>query len=231
MDKRERKFLLLQINDSTFPIGAYSHSYGLETYIQKELVDSPESAYEYIKNKIAYSLSSTELLSARIAYELALEGKTEKLKELEEILRASRVPKEIREAGDKLGSRFIKTVSSFDLDYENPVFAEFIKQRKNEPVFYPVAYGVFCASVGIGIREALENYLYAQTSSMVTNSVKSIPLSQTDGQKILIRLIGEFDSVIDEVIKLSEEDLCRTTPGFDLRSMEHEKLYSRIYMS
>ena len=32
----KKEFLILQINDSLFPIGSYSHSYGLETYIQKE---------------------------------------------------------------------------------------------------------------------------------------------------------------------------------------------------
>ena len=34
MDLQEwrKKFLLLQVNDALFPIGAYSHSYGLETY-------------------------------------------------------------------------------------------------------------------------------------------------------------------------------------------------------
>ena len=33
MDKKS-KFLLLQVNDALFPIGGYSHSYGLETYIK-----------------------------------------------------------------------------------------------------------------------------------------------------------------------------------------------------
>ena len=31
-------FYLLQVNDALFPIGGYSHSYGLETYIQKGIV-------------------------------------------------------------------------------------------------------------------------------------------------------------------------------------------------
>ena len=44
-DLREwrKKFLLLQVNDALFPIGAYSHSYGLETYIQKNLLSDRKS--------------------------------------------------------------------------------------------------------------------------------------------------------------------------------------------
>ena len=45
-------FILLQINDSLFPIGAYSHSYGLETYIQKNLVNDMDSAYEYLESNL-----------------------------------------------------------------------------------------------------------------------------------------------------------------------------------
>lgn len=33
----EKQFYLLQVNDALFPIGGYSHSQGLETYIQREL--------------------------------------------------------------------------------------------------------------------------------------------------------------------------------------------------
>ena len=35
MTEGTAKFFLLQVNDALFPIGGYSHSYGLETYIQK----------------------------------------------------------------------------------------------------------------------------------------------------------------------------------------------------
>ena len=32
-----------------FPIGSYTHSYGLETYIQKNLIKNSNDVYEYIK--------------------------------------------------------------------------------------------------------------------------------------------------------------------------------------
>ncbi len=35
---------LLQINDSMFPIGSFTHSYGLETYVDKGLVNNNETA-------------------------------------------------------------------------------------------------------------------------------------------------------------------------------------------
>ncbi len=49
MDLQEwrKKFLLLQVNDALFPIGAYSHSYGLETYIQKNLLTSLDDVWEF----------------------------------------------------------------------------------------------------------------------------------------------------------------------------------------
>ena len=56
MTEQEKQFLLLQINDALFPIGGYSHSYGLETYIQKELVSDEESAAEYIRNNLRFSV-------------------------------------------------------------------------------------------------------------------------------------------------------------------------------
>ena len=52
----ELNFYLLQINDALFPIGAYSHSQGLETYIQREIVHDEAAAKEYIHHKIRWNL-------------------------------------------------------------------------------------------------------------------------------------------------------------------------------
>ena len=48
----EKLFYLLQVNDSLFPIGGYSHSQGLETYIQKGIVCDEKTAEEYILQKL-----------------------------------------------------------------------------------------------------------------------------------------------------------------------------------
>ena len=112
MDKKKeiRRFFLLQVNDALFPIGGYSHSQGLETYIQQGRVHDEKTAAEYISKKLKLNLACTDLLGVRLAYEYALKEEVDALDTLEEILGASRIPMEQREASRKMGSRFTKTI-------------------------------------------------------------------------------------------------------------------------
>ena len=198
----EKQFYLLQVNDALFPIGGYSHSQGLETYIQRGIVHDVDTAREYITHKIKWNLAYTELLAARLAYEAAEKKDLKELLYLEELLEASRIPMEQREAARKMGSRFAKTIEKLGLSIsENGIFREYL------------------------------HYLYAQTSAIVTNCVKTIPLSQTSGQQLLSGCYGEFDEILKDVMTRSEEDMCLFAPGFDIRGIQHEKLYSRLYMS
>ena len=228
----DKLFYLLQVNDSLFPIGGYSHSQGLETYIQKGLVHDEKTAEAYILQKLRWSLTYTDLLAVRLAYEAAAEGELAKLIQLETILEASRLPAEQRDASRKMGSRFVKTVEKLGLaELEGGIFPAYLAERKSRGMNHCVVYGVFCGVLGVSLEETLAHYLYAQTSAMVTNCVKTIPLSQTAGQKILAGFYGCFREILDRVMRLTEDDLCLSAPGFDVRGMQHEKLYSRIYMS
>ena len=114
MDREQeiRRFFLLQVNDALFPIGGYSHSQGLETYIQQGSVCDEKTAAEYIHKKLRFALAYTDLLAVRLAWELADQNDADGLDELEEILGASRIPFEQREASRKMGSRFVKTIEN-----------------------------------------------------------------------------------------------------------------------
>ena len=228
----EKQFYLLQINDALFPIGGYSHSQGLETYIQRGLVHDEDTAREYITNKIKWNFEYTELLAARLAYEAAEKKNLKGILRLEELLEASRIPMEQREAARKMGSRFAKTIEKLELPIsESGIFRKYLDARKGKTVNHCCIYGIFCAEMQIPLEEALSHYLYAQTSAIVTNCVKTIPLSQTSGQKLLSGCYGEFEMILKDVMKKREEDLCLSAPGFDIIGIQHERLYSRLYMS
>lgn len=75
----DKLFYLLQVNDALFPVGGYSHSQGLETYIQKGIVHDEKSAKEYVIHKLKWNLAYTELLAVRLSYAYARENDLEGL--------------------------------------------------------------------------------------------------------------------------------------------------------
>ena len=120
---------------------------------------------------------------------------------------------------------------STDINYKNNNFVDYVNKSKNNLPTHTVADGTFCQSVGIPREKAIEGFLYSYTSSTITNCVKSIPLSQNQGQQLLCKCYDTFEEVISKLDKLTIDDLCLSTPGFDIRCMQHENLYSRLYMS
>ncbi len=233
MDQNNLKshFLLLQINDALFPIGGYAHSYGLETYIQKGIVHDLKTAGDYIRCRLTQSFAWTDLLAVRLSYQAAAGEDYKALDRLENVLEASRIPSEQREASRKLGSRFVKTIRHMGLGLPYRYFDKYVEIRQGKTTCHPCAYGVLCASAGISPSQAMSAFLYAQTSAMVTNCVKTIPLSQSDGQQLLASMYDLFEDIMKNTLNAGEEMLGLSAPGFDLRGIQHEYLYSRLYMS
>ena len=112
---------------------------------KRELYMMPLLRKDILKNKLRYTFLYTDLLAVRIAYDAAASKDLKKLDELEDILEASKVPKEIREASQKLGSRFVKTLMGMKSDWDTEIFHQYLEQRRGKSICHPCAYGVFCA--------------------------------------------------------------------------------------
>ena len=228
--QEEALFLLLELNDALFPIGAYAHSYGLETYVQKGLVHDSKTAASWLYAYISGSFLYSELLAVRLAYEgFAEDEGIEGLLQLEKELGAAKIPREPREALQKLGRRLAKNVQKIKLPFEEK-FAAYIKEAKDSCT-HPVCYGALAAALHLPERQALLHYYYAQLSALINTCVKLIPLSQTDGARLVASFRTKYSDIIDGVFAADEDDLCLASPGIDIRAMQHEVLYSRLYMS
>lgn len=219
----------MQINDALFPIGGYIHSYGLETYIQKNKITNSKQAEAYMIQSLKNNFLYTELLAVSLAFDAVRNQDVNKLIRLDELLTAIKVPAELRVASNKLGIRLSKMIESLGLTHKSPILAQYMAQ--SQQLHHSVVYGALVATTELEKNETLEFFIYRAASSMVTNCVKIIPLSQTVGQQILYHLYELLDEIVVACKELTLDDLGRSMPGMDIAAMQHEILYSRLYMS
>ena len=223
---------LLHIADPTLPIGGYSHSNGLETYVQKGLVNSTETAALFLNNMLSSSILHNDAAYVRLAYEAMKEKDSyERIVVLDEECSAMKSPREIREASHKLGTRLLKIFieEGQKCDFLTK-FGDYV--TKNISVGnYPGVYGALCYLMEIPLEEAITAFYFSTATGMVTNAVKLVPLGQLEGQKILFEVKRNIPSWVEKTMNLEEDKIGLSNVGFDLRSMQHERLYSRLYMS
>ncbi|MCL8538693.1 urease accessory protein UreF [Chryseobacterium gallinarum] len=221
---------LLHLADPTLPIGGYTHSNGLETYVQERIVHNVETAREFVQNMLQYNLKFNDGAFVKLAYEAAEKGDLQALLTLDNECNAVKCPKEIRQASQKLGLRLIKV---FKRRESFPFMEAFEKAIRNKEAnsHYCIVFGVYAYLMEIPLYEALLGFYYTSVAGMITNAVKLVPLGQLDGQDILFALYPVMEKTVWETMELDRDmvGLCNT--AFDIRCMQHERLYSRLYMS
>lgn len=219
---------LLHISDPTLPIGGYAHSYGLESYVQCGDVCGVDSARIFIVNSLRYNLKYNDALYVRLAWEAMNSGDFDRIALLDEESTALKSAKEIRQASLKLGVRLLK-IFNRRLNSEGVSMLE--RLTKGGGGHYPIVYGAIAALLELPLQETLLSFYYNTMVCMVTNAVKLIPLGQLSGQDILFELEDGLGDLVEETIALDEKMRGVCAVGFDIASMQHERLYSRLYMS
>ena len=80
-------------------------------------------------------------------------------------------------------------------------------------------------------QQALTGFYYNAAAGFVTNSVKLVPLSQQSGQVIMFEMLSVINQLVTQTMNPNESMIGICCAGFDVSSMQHERLYSRLYMS
>ncbi|WP_194776189.1 urease accessory protein UreF [Pararhodonellum marinum] len=221
---------MLHLCDPTLPIGGFSHSNGLETYVQLGIVKDETTAAAFVKSMVENNLLYNDASFVKLAFEAAQQHDVEELIVLDHECSALKAPVEIKEASKKLGNRLFKI---FDRQASSDLIDAYQLEIKNKGADgqYAIVYGIYAHLFQIPLYEAIYSFCYSATVNLITNAVKMVPLGQLSGQDLLFQMEEILIKTTEKVISLDRELVGICNIGFDIRCMQHEKLYSRLYMS
>lgn len=218
---------MIQISDSLFPIGAFTLSNGLETFVEKGIVTSEQDLERYVADYMKI-FPYNDLAAMMLAYEHSEDERY--VKKLDQFMFVLKMPQEIRNGCVKLCSRFLKI---WDKIRKYPEISQYDQAICKEECYgiHAIAVGLYAKAIKLPKKEAAMIYAYSQISAIITNAVKMVPLSQVAGQRILNRLFDPLEKCIECAEEMSIDDLGVGGTAFDIGAMNHETLYSRLYMS
>lgn len=221
---------LLQLADPALPIGGFNHSGGLETFVQQGIVNHAGRLKEYVAVQLEQNWAYNDGAYVSLAYDAAQANDLAGLIETDQRAAAAKTPREIREASLKLGARLLKIFARRETAAIVQRFQTGMAAQEAKGC-YPVVFGLIAAALQQNKADALAAFYYNAAAGAVTNGVKLIPLSQMDGQDILFDLHEAIARAVDTSMKPDPERLGAACAAADIRAMQHERLYTRLYMS
>src|SRR5690349_534437 len=148
---------LLHICDSLFPIGAFSHSDGLEAATAPGHVSTPIDFEHWLLTVRDHTLRECEGPGVARAWQACTEAQWGELRRIDDDLRLLRSSSAAREASRAVGNRLIRTWNEIHPE------ARFLTDVPLKTL--PGAFGCVSATAGISQRDALNGFMYTRLAA------------------------------------------------------------------
>ncbi|TCB77229.1 urease accessory protein UreF [Acinetobacter sp. ANC 4173] len=210
---------LLTLSSTALPIGAYCYSQGVESAIDRGFIHDEASSIVYFEEVLEMLLVRFELPVLKRLMQFT--NAAEQFDYWANFYRASRESKELLAESKQL---------AFSLNAWIRDVLELPVTVKKHLGFLPV-YGHLCGSLGLKEADVLAAYTFTVLENQVLAAVKTVPLGQMSGQRILWHLHGLIPEAINRVLKLKDTEISSALPQYAMLSMHHETQYSRLFRS
>ena len=237
---------LAQLCDSALPTGAFSHSFGLETYICEGVVGDEASFVSWLRALVSTQLTFSEGLGLRLAFEAVAADDWEAIAHLDALLVAQAVPLQVRRAGVTMGRRML-TIARLALEGTDggrllSRYAALIDTGdtgnaggtkgsggcRSHPAIVLAIAGYALEAPPAAVTAA---YLQSSVISLTQNAVRAIPLGQDAGQRAIASVRGDVRAAVRRIGGLDETELGAAAPGIEISQMRHERQRARMFMS
>lgn len=221
---------VVQVCDSTFPIGTFNHSFGMENYLRTDKIVNADDFEIWLDTYLKTQFKYGEGLLIKLCFKALEEEEIEKIWEYDKLITCSSQAAETRNGTKMIAKQMIDLVQTL---HDIPLLDEYKQRIKKTSVYGnpAIVFAIFAHYKGLDVDEAILLYGYSINSTMIQNAVRAVPLGQKSGQLILQRTIPLLEEIVAEMKQLDASYLGANVPGIELSQINHETQLFRLFMS
>jgi urease accessory protein len=218
---------LMWLASPALPIGGFSYSECLEAAVDSARVATESEAIEWLLDQLHLSLARGDLAVLAKAVPAWQRDDHTGIAELNAWVLQTRESSELRAQAEQMGRSLLEWLRN-----HTTARAEQIDTLAELQPTYPVAFALAASATQAPVRDCLLTYAFGWAENMVQAAIKSVPLGQSAGQRILSALTAEIPAAVDHALSLADNDERQAfSPMLAILSAQHEVQYSRLFRS
>jgi urease accessory protein len=217
---------LIWLASPALPVGGFSYSEGLETGVERAGVATETIASDWLADQLHLSLARGDLAAIAQAIPAWRTGDLPRVQQLNDWVLQTRETSELRAQAEQMGRSLLDWLRNHD--GANPAHIEACAGM--QPT-YPVAFALAASQTEAGVRDCLLAYAFGWAENMMQAAIKSVPLGQSAGQRMLARLAQVIPAAVESAMQLPDSERQAFSPMLAILSSQHETQYSRLFRS
>ena len=217
---------LIWLASPALPVGGFSYSEGLEAAVDRAGITTEGAAADWLDDQLHLSLARSDLAIIAQAIPAWRQNQLARIRQLNDWVLQTREANELRAQTEQMGRSLLAWLGNHD-----GANARHIKACAELPPTYPVVYALAASQTAAGVRDCLLAYAFGWAENMVQAALKSVPLGQSSGQRILARLSQRIPAAVELAAGLSDDERQAFSPMLAILSSQHETQYSRLFRS
>jgi urease accessory protein len=217
---------LMWLASPALPIGGFAYSECFEAAVDSGRVATETDAKAWLLDQLHLSLARSDLAVLAQAIPAWQRDDTAEITRLNAWVLHTRESSELRAQAEQMGRSLLEWLRN-----HTTARAEQIEVLAAAQATYPMAFALAASATQASLRDCLMTYAFGWSENMVQAAIKSVPLGQSAGQRILSALTSDIPAAVTHALALADHERQAFSPMLAILSAQHEVQYSRLFRS
>jgi urease accessory protein len=217
---------LMWLASPALPVGGFSYSECLETAVDTARAATESEASAWLVDHLYLSLARSDLPAMAQGIAAWRAEDFDRVRTLNAWVLQTRESAELRAQTEQMGKSLLEWLKN----HTTATPAQIALLATQAPT-YPIAFALAASATKAPVRDCLLTYTFGWAENMVQAAIKSVPLGQSAGQRILSAITAQIPAAVDHALAVTDESRQAFSPMLAILSAQHEVQYSRLFRS